>query len=643
VILRTLIFLHRWVGVAIGAVFLLWFLSGIGMMYWTFPGVSAGDRLDRAPNLDPSKITLSPAEAAEKAGLDPSPTQIRLNSFDGRPVYRINAGGGGRGGGGGQIVYADTGELQTEVSPEMRNRIAGAWTGLPASQASMTSVEEVDQWTVAGQFRNLRPLYKYSWPGGEQVYIAGNTGEVVQYTTWGSRLAAHVSAIPHWVYYTPLRKNQPVWINSMIWVSLIGTIGSLLGVIIGVWMYSPKKKYRLAGQPTGIPYRGQKRWHTIIGLVFGIATATWAFSGMLSLDPFPSLQRRPTPPPQQQQQAAGQRGGDGQRGAQGQRAATTAPPEAAASSATPEAPKSSARSASPTGRASREGSASPTGRASRERGGRGRRGGPEDPAQKGQPGQAREGRQTGNAPPPATGQRAAAPPLADEQRPATPQTGPGQRGQQGVAGALRGRVRMTDFAAVHPRDLLAKVPQLTVKELEFTSFNGKPVFAANLAGGKTQMISLDSSPVTEFDRQEIIDIVKNAASNPAAVETRIVEQYDWYYLDRTRQRPLPVILALMNDAEKTRYYIDPKTARVVQTYSSRNWVGRWLYNGLHSLNFPWLYNYRPLWDIVVITFMLGGSALCVTSIVLAWRVLGRKLRRISIPEDVLVAEKNVIS
>ena len=71
-ILRTLIFLHRWVGVAIGAVFLLWFLSGIGMMYWTFPGVSAGDRLDRAPNLDPSKITLSPAEAAEKAGLDPT-------------------------------------------------------------------------------------------------------------------------------------------------------------------------------------------------------------------------------------------------------------------------------------------------------------------------------------------------------------------------------------------------------------------------------------------------------------------------------------------------------------------------------------------------------------------------------------------
>ena len=55
-------------------------------------------------------------------------------------------------------------------------------------------------------------------------------------------------------------------------------------------------------------------------------------------------------------------------------------------------------------------------------------------------------------------------------------------------------------------------------------------------------------------------------------------------------------------------------------------MSRWLYHGLHSLDFPWLYDYRPLWDIVVITFMLGGTALCVTSLILAWRVLGRKLR-----------------
>ena len=79
----------------------------------------------------------------------------------------------------------------------------------------------------------------------------------------------------------------------------------------------------------------------------------------------------------------------------------------------------------------------------------------------------------------------------------------------------------------------------------------------------------------------------------------------------------------MNDAVRTRYYINPKTARVVDSYSQEGWVSRWLYHGLHSLDFPWLYKYRPLWDIVVITLMLGGTALCVTSLVLTWRVVAR--------------------
>jgi hypothetical protein len=80
-------------------------------------------------------------------------------------------------------------------------------------------------------------------------------------------------------------------------------------------------------------------------------------------------------------------------------------------------------------------------------------------------------------------------------------------------------------------------------------------------------------------------------------------------------------LVRLRDSGGTRYYIDPKTARVVANYSSSRWVTRWLYHGLHSWDFPWLYRYRPLWDIVVITFMLGGSLLCITSLILAWRVV----------------------
>jgi hypothetical protein len=113
----------------------------------------------------------------------------------------------------------------------------------------------------------------------------------------------------------------------------------------------------------------------------------------------------------------------------------------------------------------------------------------------------------------------------------------------------------------------------------------------------------------------------------SVAEARLITQYDAYYLDRSGQRPLPVLFVQLNDAVHSRYYIDPKTAQVVGSYrsSAQSWVNRWLYHGLHSINFPWLYNYRPAWDIVVLTLMLGGTSLCVTSVIIGFQLVRRKL------------------
>ena len=490
-VIRSLIFIHRWLGVALCVLFLLWFPSGIGMMYFPMPSVTPESRLERLPVLDPSKVVVPPADAAEKLGVEID--DLRLSSFDGRPAYRVGFGRGGDG----PVLYADTGEEQGEVSTEMVQRVASAWTGQPVSAAGVQEVTEVDQWTLQTRLGELSPVFKYSWPNGEQVYVSQATGEVVQYTTTMSRIGAYLGPIPHWFYFTPLRKHGPEWSRVVIWSSGIGTIAAIIGVVVGVWMYSPSRKYRFAGTPTSIPYRGQKRWHTVFGLIFGIATVTYAFSGMLSMDPFPSFNDR---------------------------------------------------------REQREPSIEPN-----------------------------------------------------------------------IRAALRGDLEPTAFAAKHPRQAIEQLGTLPVKELELTSFAGNAAYLARLADGDTRIVPMNGEPSTGFNQEEVIRVVSAAAGGN--MTTTVLNQYDRYYLDRTRRRPLPVVLAQATSGDETRYYIDPKTARVVQTYNSSNWVNRWLYNGLHSLNFPWLYNYRPLWDIVVITLMLGGTALCVTSLVLAWRVMGRKLAR----------------
>src|SRR5262249_44328168 len=167
---RAAIFVHRWLGVALCLLFLLWFPSGIVMMYWDFPTVSPASRLERSPALDPAAIRVSPAEAADKAGLD-SPGQVRLNTFDGRPVYRFRSSASGE-----AIVYADTGEEQLEFPRDMVDRIASAWSGQTAASADVRPVEDVDQWTLQSRLQDLQPLWKYTWPDGQQVYVSQATG-----------------------------------------------------------------------------------------------------------------------------------------------------------------------------------------------------------------------------------------------------------------------------------------------------------------------------------------------------------------------------------------------------------------------------------------------------------------------------------
>ena len=204
--LKFVIFCHRWLGVAWCLLFALWFMSGIVMMYWSFPEVEAADRLARSPALEASRIQISPQDAYASLRLPDPPEQAQLSMFNGRPVYRFRSGRQQ------PVVYADDGQPRTEISRELGEQIAAAWTGQPVSAGKFEgSMTEVDQWTVGGPGRALWPLLKYSWPDGEEVYVSTVSGDVVQYTTRGSRLAAYLrrhSALA--LLHTVATKRRPV-------------------------------------------------------------------------------------------------------------------------------------------------------------------------------------------------------------------------------------------------------------------------------------------------------------------------------------------------------------------------------------------------------------------------------------------------
>src|SRR5262245_53078434 len=114
VVRKCLILTHRYFGIALSLPVTMWFGSGIVMMYaGGMPGLTPQLRLERLPPLDLTRIQLTPAEAANRAGQvgttrtgEPvgrggTAGRTQLLTVMDRPAYRI----------GGTTVFADTGEL----------------------------------------------------------------------------------------------------------------------------------------------------------------------------------------------------------------------------------------------------------------------------------------------------------------------------------------------------------------------------------------------------------------------------------------------------------------------------------------------------------------------------------------------------
>jgi hypothetical protein len=104
----------------------------------------------------------------------------------------------------------------------------------------------------------------------------------------------------------------------------------------------------------------------------------------------------------------------------------------------------------------------------------------------------------------------------------------------------------------------------------------------------------------------------------------LVLQPDTYYYSRhNRHRPFPVYRVKFDDPESTWYHIDLTTGEIVNRVTDDSRRERWLFNGLHSLDFQFLRRNRPVWDLLVIILSIVGFGFSVTSVVIGWRRLIR--------------------
>lgn len=89
-------------------------------------------------------------------------------------------------------------------------------------------------------------------------------------------------------------------------------------------------------------------------------------------------------------------------------------------------------------------------------------------------------------------------------------------------------------------------------------------------------------------------------------------------------RPLPVLRATLGNG--VWHYLDPASGRPLLRVSRANRLQRWLYNGLHSLDFPPLLSRPRLREALIVAFCGAGLALSVTGVWLGLRRVRRSVR-----------------
>lgn len=213
----------------------------------------------------------------------------------------------------------------------------------------------------------------------------------------------------------------------------------------------------------------------------------------------------------------------------------------------------------------------------------------------------------------------------------SPGTGPTRQQREAAAG---GPMNMESTTLDQLRRAAAAfAPEFEPKEIDVFQFRGDLYLSANrpdrVTGARDQRMVALSAPergtFTKFDDGIMVDIAREAMPGAAVQDSTWLHEYDNYYYSRDGARPLPVLRVRYNDPEQTWLYLDPHRGSITK-YVRKSRLNRWLYHGLHSLDFPFLYNRRPLWDIVMIALSIGGIVLSSTTLLPSFRRLFRHVR-----------------
>lgn len=278
---KIFVYIHKILGIPLSVIFVLWFLSGFAMIWSSFPRA-------RAPHsCQPLSRNVLPVDSLLTLLSDSvRPLSMSLTRKYGRDCYKVTVGDSA------VELFADSFQPVPAFSDSLRAVVLAQWCDAPVVRVDTLS--DIDQWIPFGRWAERMPVYKYYFddPDSHQLYMT-REGDVIQFTSSSDRRMAWIGAIPHWIYFTSLRRHQELWTDFVIWSALLGCVMCVAGIVVAIMVWWRQRRVNGLWH---CPYRKPWwRWHFILGLLFGWCAVTFAFSGYMSMADMPSFLKKERP------------------------------------------------------------------------------------------------------------------------------------------------------------------------------------------------------------------------------------------------------------------------------------------------------------------------------------------------------------
>lgn len=250
------------------------------MMFVQYPSLSRNESLNYMAELDLSSC----CEISEASLINHS--QFESFVIEQRPYgpqLKLHFEGGIK------IFNTRTGALITDSSRSARsayaNQIAATAEAGPARSLGKV---DIDQWSLIPKVAKHAPFEIFELNNSDKthLYFSTVTGELVQQVSFTERTWGWVGAVVHWIYPTMIRSNTKLWVQLVIWLSVVSLFMVVVGAVLGVVRLRHRGRWRKS------PYRGRFFWHHYTGLFCGVFMLTWLFSGLMSMYPWGLMEGR---------------------------------------------------------------------------------------------------------------------------------------------------------------------------------------------------------------------------------------------------------------------------------------------------------------------------------------------------------------